>query len=254
MNNVALGRPATASRSLASQPPAYAVDGSSSTAWNSGDYASQWIEVDTQAPYLISRIRLTVAQLPAGYTDHYVFGRGPNPGDPFVLLHRFTGFTSSGQVLEYTPQSPFANVRSIRVWTFASPSWVSWLEIEAFSTCTDIEGATEPTFTPGSGEVGSSVRVVVSASNVGGSTPAASALTGIVSAQPPPSPPVRCRVPRVIGLRLAPAKARIRRAHCSVGRIRRAKSSRVGRVIRQSPRPGTRLRRGGRVNLVVGRR
>jgi hypothetical protein len=74
---------------------------------------------------------------------------------------------------------------------------------------------------------------------------------------PPPLPPpplARCIVPRVIGLVLLRARTRIRRAHCSVGRVRRARSRRVGRVIRQSPRPRTRLRRGGRVSLVVGRR
>jgi Tol biopolymer transport system component len=71
---------------------------------------------------------------------------------------------------------------------------------------------------------------------------------------PPAPPPARCRVPRVIGLRLATAKARIRRANCRVGRVRRARSRRVGRVLRQSPRAGVRRARGARVNLVVGRR
>ena len=61
-------------------------------------------------------------------------------------------------------------------------------------------------------------------------------------------------VPRVIGLTLVRARTRIRRAHCSVGRIRRAHSRRVGRVISQSPRPGTVKPRGFRVKLVVGRR
>jgi len=84
---------------------------------------------------------------------------------------------------------------------------------------------------------------------------------------PPPPPPVaspprspvaprarRCRVPKVVGLRLAAARARIRRSNCSVGRVRRAHSKRGGRVIAQSPRPGRVLHRAGRVNLVVGRR
>jgi hypothetical protein len=73
---------------------------------------------------------------------------------------------------------------------------------------------------------------------------------------PPPPPPaqIRCVVPRVIGLRLGSARARIRARHCTVGRVRRARSRRVGRVIAQSPRPGTRLGRGARVNLVIGRR
>jgi beta-lactam-binding protein with PASTA domain len=65
---------------------------------------------------------------------------------------------------------------------------------------------------------------------------------------------VRCTVPRVIGLTLGRAKTKIRRANCSVGRIRRAHSRRVGRVIGQSPRPGVVKPRGFRVNLVVGRR
>jgi Ca2+-binding RTX toxin-like protein len=71
---------------------------------------------------------------------------------------------------------------------------------------------------------------------------------------PPPAPVVRCRVPRVVGLKLAAAKTKIRRAHCSPGRVRRARSSRVGRVLRQSPKAGAIRRRGARVSLVVGRR
>jgi beta-lactam-binding protein with PASTA domain len=58
----------------------------------------------------------------------------------------------------------------------------------------------------------------------------------------------------VIGLRLARAKARIRRANCSVGRIRRARSRRVGRVIAQNPRAGKVKPVGYPVKLVVGRR
>ena len=71
---------------------------------------------------------------------------------------------------------------------------------------------------------------------------------------PPPPPPARCIVPRVIGLRLAVARKRIGRANCRVGRVRRTRSRRVGRVLAQSPRAGRRLARGARVNLVVGRR
>jgi len=58
----------------------------------------------------------------------------------------------------------------------------------------------------------------------------------------------------VIGLRLARAKARIRARHCSVGRIRRAQSPRVGRVIAQSRQAGAVRRRRFQVKLVVGRR
>ena len=69
------------------------------------------------------------------------------------------------------------------------------------------------------------------------------------------SPPRRSfRVPRVVGLKLATAKTRIRRVRGRVGRIRRVRSKRVGRVITQKPRPGRKVARGSRVSLVVGRR
>jgi Tol biopolymer transport system component len=66
--------------------------------------------------------------------------------------------------------------------------------------------------------------------------------------------PRRCIVPRVTGLPLSRARARIRRANCAIGRVRYAYASRPrGRVIAQHPRPGTRLRRGGRVNVRISR-
>ena len=77
---------------------------------------------------------------------------------------------------------------------------------------------------------------------------------------PPPQPPPQrarvCRVPRVIGMRLRRARATIVRAHCSVGRIRRARSLRsTNVVIGQSPRAGKTFRAGYRapVKLVVSR-
>ncbi len=71
----------------------------------------------------------------------------------------------------------------------------------------------------------------------------------------PPPPPIRCRVPQVVHRRLASARSKIKKAHCAVGRIRRVRASRFpGIVVAQSPRAGRVLRRGARVNLVVGRR
>ena len=58
----------------------------------------------------------------------------------------------------------------------------------------------------------------------------------------------------MIGLKLAKARAKIRKAHCRVGTIKRARSSKPGRVIGQSPRPGVKKPNGFKVKLVVGRR
>jgi hypothetical protein len=71
--------------------------------------------------------------------------------------------------------------------------------------------------------------------------------------QTPPLPLVRCVVPRVVGLRLARAEVLIRRARCSVGRIRRQRSKRAGSVLAQSPQRGVTRRAGTRIDLVVGR-
>jgi len=71
---------------------------------------------------------------------------------------------------------------------------------------------------------------------------------------PPPPHPVKCHVPRVVGLRLGQARLKIRRGRCGVGSIRRVQSPRVGRVLRQTPRAGARRARGFPVNLTVGRR
>ena len=63
-------------------------------------------------------------------------------------------------------------------------------------------------------------------------------------------------VPNVLHLKLAKAKAKIRRRHCGVGHITRKHSSHAnrGRVIKQNPRASSRKRRNGfKVNLTVGR-
>jgi hypothetical protein len=71
---------------------------------------------------------------------------------------------------------------------------------------------------------------------------------------PPPPPAGQCVVPRVVGRTLARARRAIRARQCSVGRVRRAYSRRArGRVLRQRPGAGTRLRRGSAVHLMVSR-
>src|SRR5207244_702992 len=89
--------------------------------------------------------------------------------------------------------------------------------------------------------------------------------TATTSAQPPPPPPppappppppaeALCRVPNVIGKTLPRAKTAIRRAGCTVGRIRRVRSRKLaGHVIAQSPPPRKTFLGHKPVNLVVSR-
>jgi beta-lactam-binding protein with PASTA domain len=65
----------------------------------------------------------------------------------------------------------------------------------------------------------------------------------------------KCVVPKVKGKTLAAARKAIGRGHCAVGKVRLAYSAKVkrGRVVSQKPAPGTRLRKGAKVNLTVSR-
>lgn len=62
-------------------------------------------------------------------------------------------------------------------------------------------------------------------------------------------------MPKVKGKTLAAAKRAIKAHFCSVGKIRHAASRKIkkGHVISQKPKPGSRLKRGAKVSLVVSR-
>ena len=66
----------------------------------------------------------------------------------------------------------------------------------------------------------------------------------------------KCVVPKVVGRKLAVAKAKIAQAFCKVGKIRKKKTSRRkrGRVLRQRPAPGTILNAYSKVNLTIGKK
>ena len=114
--------------------------------------------------------------------------------------------------------------------------------------CVDIDGETTAYHTIVAEDLKHRLRVIVTASNGAGSASAASGLTRRASRRQ------FCVVPRVQGRKMAAARKAIRRAHCRVGRVRKARSLRPsGRVIKQTPRAGKRLPLGAKVNLVVSR-
>jgi Tol biopolymer transport system component len=71
----------------------------------------------------------------------------------------------------------------------------------------------------------------------------------------PKTPTTACVVPNVKGKTLAAAKRSIDAHHCSLGRVRNAKSRTIkkGHVISQKPKPGRRLAAGAKVGLVVSK-
>jgi hypothetical protein len=77
-------------------------------------------------------------------------------------------------------------------------------------------------------------------------------------APPPPAPPPPkpvCVVPNVRGRTTVQARRLLSSKRCALGRVTRAYSAKVkrGKIIKQSRRPGARLARGTRVNVVVSR-
>lgn len=129
--NIAFGRRARASSSLADSPPSGAVDGDFDTLWNSGAGPPGWIEITLDGPQQVAAIRLTVSQYPAGPTDHRVYGR--TSGGDLVLLERFRQQTNDGTVLDLEPDTPWSAISAIRIETRAGPSWVAWREIEVIA-------------------------------------------------------------------------------------------------------------------------
>jgi hypothetical protein len=127
-DNLALGANVTASRSLPDQPPAAAIDGDTNSQWGAGDGPPQWIELDLGAPHTVRQIRLLVAQYPEGATRHQIQIAGPDHA--FKVAATLASNTNDNQWLEFTPETPLAAVRYVRVLTVQSPSWVSWKEIE----------------------------------------------------------------------------------------------------------------------------
>ena len=125
-DNVALHAAASASSSLSDRPAAHAVDGDVETGWGAGAHAEQWIEIDLGQEREINCVRLLVDQFPAGHTIHRVNGGAdPDPGRRWACStprpSTATGSSCPGRGPSDTCESPPSQ----------SPSWVSWLEIEA---------------------------------------------------------------------------------------------------------------------------
>lgn len=64
-----------------------------------------------------------------------------------------------------------------------------------------------------------------------------------------------CRVPNLKGLKLKASKIRLRRANCSVGKVRKRAGigAKVGRVVAEYPAPGGVLAPGTSVNMTLGK-
>ena len=128
--NVALGKPVRVSASWIADPPERAVDGNLNNWWGAGGTAPQWIEVDLEGIYSISKIRV-INEGPSGYAPYQVFGRGPDKVNQ--LLYVFEGNKSKNQRLEFAPEQPWEDISTIRIEINNGSGWVGLREIQVFS-------------------------------------------------------------------------------------------------------------------------
>lgn len=63
-----------------------------------------------------------------------------------------------------------------------------------------------------------------------------------------------CKVPKLTGRKLKPAKEALRKAHCKPGNVTRPKgvSAKAGKVVKQNPKQGTSRQAGAKVSLKLG--
>jgi hypothetical protein len=105
----------------------------------------------------------------------------PTPTPTVTTVPSISGTTTEGDTLSATAG----------VWSGEPTSYsYQWQDCTALgASCSDIADATASTYALRASDVGDTVRVVVSASNAGGSTSAPSAVTATIAADPPPPSP-----------------------------------------------------------------
>lgn len=104
---------------------------------------------------------------------------------------------------------------------------------------------------------GATATFSATATDVAANTSACSAPISYTHQHGDPPPSVRCVVPKLVGKKLARAKAALRNAHCAVGvviRPRPKKGKRLGKLVVKSSTPaaGKILGAGGKVSLTLG--
>jgi hypothetical protein len=132
-----------------------------------------------------------------------------------------------------------------------------WLRCSAPDVaCREVDGweLTTYLYNVASADVGSVIQVRVTMTTEGGSTSATARATQPAYSVPRAAQQRRCVVPQLIGKRLPPARKMLSRARCKLGAARKVYSARrIGVIVRQRPKPRTRLRAGGKVTVFVSK-
>lgn len=114
-----------------SENAVYAADCDMGTAWNAEGYAQTAITLPLpEDDDVVAEIRLIPTQSPAGQTVHQI--EVENLNGEWRHVATLDQYTEDKQLLTQKFSPPLQQVRSIRVRTDSSPSWVAWYEIQAY--------------------------------------------------------------------------------------------------------------------------
>lgn len=109
---------------------ANAVDGNDAVAWNAGEFAPQWVEIDMMRARTVSGIRMATNTFPAGNAEFEIYGGATT--NPSNLIDTINVYSEPGDIYNITFSSPVPGVRYIRVLMTTSPSWVGWSELTPY--------------------------------------------------------------------------------------------------------------------------
>ena len=151
------------------------------------DYPDTW--GSSGDSYVESATGLTA--LPAKYSSGNEFNA--SPASAYVM--GLTG-SSSAPAAPTNTAAPAISGQTVQGQTLStsngswngSPTSYAYQWQRCSGSCSNISGATSSTYTLQSADVGDKIDVVVTATNAGGSTPATSAATSVVTAPAPPAP------------------------------------------------------------------
>ena len=129
---ISQGKPVIASNTHSSSSTSYITDGKNETAWNAGNGAKQFVEIDLQSECEISSLKLNPEISPSGKTSQEIWMQNNN--NNWSLAESLDLQLSSGNVIE-RKYDHLKNIRKVRIQTNSSPSWVAWREIEIYGKC-----------------------------------------------------------------------------------------------------------------------
>ena len=161
-------------------------------------YAYQWVRCDASGvscsdiPGATSRTYVAVpadvdGRLRVRVTATNSAGNATVTSGPSAAITARAPVNTTAPSVSGTPRDGETLTAATGTWTGTAPIGlaVRWQRCTTATTCADIAGATATTYTARPADVGTTLRVLVTASNAGGTASAPSAQTATVAAAPP---------------------------------------------------------------------